>query len=97
MVYGSVHASALRLNCRSNIICVMLCASIHPTVSAPRLTPILRPFLRLSGALSTLPRLTEGAIKMVELRKKEGNTVSVSSTTTFDCFILRMKDTLGPT
>ena len=60
----------------------MLRASIYPTVSAPKLIPLLGPFLRLSGALSTLPRLTEAAMRMVELRKKDGNTVSVSNRTT---------------
>ena len=51
---------------------------IH-SVSTPWIAPLLGPLLRLSGAFKTMPRVTEAAIKMVEMRRKEGDATSVSS------------------
>ena len=46
-------------------------------VSFPKITPYLSPLMRLGGFMSTLPRLTDAAIKIVEMRRKEGNNVAV--------------------
>ena len=58
------------------VLLILLC--IH-SVSTPWIAPLLGPLLRMSGAFGTLPRVTETAIKMVEMRRKEGDVTSVSS------------------
>ena len=53
--------------------------SLFILVSTPWIAPLLEPLLRMSGAFGSLPRVTEAAIKMVEMRRKEGDATSVSS------------------
>jgi cytochrome P450 family 3 subfamily A len=45
-------------------------------LSTPWIAPLLEPLLRMSGAFGSLPRVTEAAIKMVEMRRKEGDATS---------------------
>ena len=75
-----------------DIVCMYVCVHRYCTfiyrvlyfssfilVSTPWIAPLLEPLLRMSGAFGSLPRVTEAAIKMVEMRRKEGDGTSVSS------------------
>ena len=55
--------------------CWFFCSPL--TVSFPKLETILSPVL--SRIFDTLPRLTDAASKIVEMRTKEGNDVAVSN------------------
>ena len=46
-------------------------------VSVPKISPYLSPLMRFGGFMSTLPGLTDAAIKIVELRRKEESNVAV--------------------
>ena len=47
------------------------------TVAFPKSETILSPLI--SRIFGTLPRLTDAALKIVEMRRKEGNDVAVSN------------------
>jgi cytochrome P450 len=45
-------------------------------ISAPKLSPVITPVMRWCGFLESLPRLTDAARKIVEMRSKEGRDIA---------------------
>ena len=58
-------------------------------VSAPKLSPVITPVMRWCGFLESLPRLTDAARKIVEMRSKEGKDFAVSYcfNSTYTCIV----------
>ena len=47
-------------------------------VSCPSIVPLLAPLMKYTGFMSSLPRLTEAALQIIKMRKKEEGSSSVS-------------------
>ena len=46
-------------------------------VSCPSIVPLLSPLMKYTGFLTSLPRLSEAALQIIEMRKKEEGSASV--------------------
>ena len=57
---------------------LILLSSLLFLVSCPSIVPLLAPLMKYTGFMTSLPRLTEAALQIIEMRKKEEGSSSVS-------------------